>query len=354
MAEKRITLRDIAQATGFTPNTVSRALKNAPALSEKTRLLIQRTAREMGYTPNRAATALRSGRTRMLALIVADLINPFFGMLYDATRRAADALGYTVTLFASYDQPDSELQAIREAVSYGAEGILLVPCQMTEDSVLYLEEKRIPYALLMREFPGRQDLCLVADELSAGHLAARHLIESGCRRFAYIGDRRSICSIRQRQEGFLSELTAQGFSARDCLTCQNGATVTDSPREARAAAELLAAACRQNSEPLGVGVFCDLQARHLMAACRSLGLKIPEDIRIVGFDNLDDLSPSPLPICSVGCDAYALCQNAVAALDGLLTGHPPAERRQVFPVFLQCRGSCSAEKELSNTGRDCI
>lgn len=334
MPNKPVTLREVAEATGFAINTVSRALKNQPVISPATRAIIQKTAREMGYVPNRAATALRSGRSRTIACVVGYLINPFFGMLFEYISNAAAALNYNVMLFSTKDQEESEMKAIRSALAYGVEGVILVPCQRSEATLRFLRECGLPFVLLAREFPGQQTDCVLCDEEAGGYLAARHMLSAGHKRLLYVCDDGMVYSIDRRRRGFLRAAEEAGLA-------EESVRMVDSPDTARQA-EMIVRAHREDGFT-GMAVFCDMQARHLIAALGRLGLHVPDDMGCIGFDNIDDITPSPLPLCSVGSDYRAMCERAVALLQRRIQGDDGPAQRMELPVEVICRFSCAGQ-----------
>lgn len=341
MANKPVTLREVAEATGYAVNTVSRALKNQPVISEATRAVIQKAAQEMGYVPNRAATALRSGRSRTIAFVVGYLVNPFFGMLYEFIAEAAARLNYTIMLFSTNDQPDREADALRAAIAYGVEGVILLPCQRSDDAVQFLREQQLPFVLLAREFPGEPLDCVLCDEEQAGFLAARHLIEAGHRRLVYVGDDCDIYSIDRRRHGFLKAVREAG------LMEDGVSTVLRSDADIRRDDALLAqtvARLRREEGVTGMVVFCDMQARHLMAALGRLGLRFPEAMGCIGFDNIDMITPSPIPLCSVGSDYQAMCNRAVELLQRRIQGDRGPVERIELPARVFCRDSCQSRQ----------
>ena len=135
----RVTLQDIARATGYTSNTVSRALKDKTDIAPETRKLIQKKAREMGYVRNYIASSLRSGRTKTIALISGTMSNPFYAVLADLIQREAFRLGYSLMILCSLDDPETEISMVEMALSRQVDGILIIPwyidqCMMRKDT----------------------------------------------------------------------------------------------------------------------------------------------------------------------------------------------------------------------------
>lgn len=337
MPNKAVTLREVAEATGYAVNTVSRALKNQSVISPATRAVIQKKAREMGYVPNRAATALRYGRSRTIACVVGYLVNPFFGMIYEYISAAAAALNYSIMLFSTNDQEESEEKAIRAAMAYGVDGVILVPCQRSNSAIQLLREYGLPFVTLAREFPDEAVDCVLCDEEEGGAMAARHLMAAGHHRLMYVSDDCQIYSIDRRRRGFLRAVREAGL-AEDCvrvIRSREGDSAMTTAMQAEAAARL-----NREEGFTAMAVFCDMQARHLIAALREKGLRVPEDVGCIGFDNIDDITPSPLPLCSVGSDYRAMCVKAVELLQQRIQGEEGPTQRIELPVRLFCRESC--------------
>lgn len=337
MARDRVTLRQVAEATGFTANTVSRALKDLPVISAPTRALIQQKAREMGYQPNRAATMLRLGRTQTVALIVGYLVNPFFGMLYEHVCRAVKPLGYTVMLFSSRDDEESEIRAIQAAAAYGVDGMIIVPCQKSQHALEVLKGTNIPYVFLARELPHHPADCVLCDEEQAGYLAARHMLDAGHRKIMFMGFDNMLYSVDRRMQGFIRATKEAGLPEENIRLMEShvphGSTLA---QEHALLAEKL---CREQGFTAAVA-YCDMHARHLMAMLRQRGIRVPEKLSMVGFDDIDAISPSPQPICSASCDYQAMCRQAVELLHRRITQGPASPERIVLEACMICRDSC--------------
>ena len=168
---QRITLREVAQETGFSVNTISKALRDAPDLSAQTKRLIQDAAKRLGYVANNMASALRSGHSNVLALIISDISNPFFGILCKEIEQQAARHGLTVIVFNTEEDPEKEDRAIRTALSQSVDGFLLVPSRNGEET---LRE----HACRPGERPGRRPPGLRA--LQTGRSVLRLCFRSFC------------------------------------------------------------------------------------------------------------------------------------------------------------------------------
>ena len=148
--DRRVTLKDIAEKTGFTVNTVSQALRGSPKLREETKAAIRAAAKELGYVHNALAGSLRSGSSRTIAIIVGDTSNLRFSIQLHAFELAFRTLGYQVIVMNTDETAQYELDAVKNAVRSSVDGVLLCPCQKSRAAIDLLESCRTPYVLFGR------------------------------------------------------------------------------------------------------------------------------------------------------------------------------------------------------------
>ena len=329
-ASDRVTLEDVAKATGYTINTVSRALKNKPDISRQTCLHIQEVAREMGYVRNYIASSLRSGRTKTIALISGTLTNPFYVVLADLLQREAFRLGYSLMILCSQDDPEVEISAVEMTLSRQADGILIIPWSDTSPALARLRESRIPFVLLNRTVAGEQDDCILCDEEQGGYLAAKHLIEEGHRKLAMISCQDVIHATGMRLKGFRRACAEAGIPEEDA-----GFAIANTEEEI--SRQLLQ---WKEEGVTGIFSFCDSEAWREITLMERLGLRMPDDFSFVGFDNIQGYLSLPELICSIDSDFR---KEAVTAIDMLRKRiHDPnlPPQRVVLPVSLVCRKTC--------------
>lgn len=330
--DRRVTLRDIARATGYTVNTVSRALNNKPDISRETSLKIQKTARELGYIRNWMAGALRTGRSNTIAVIVGDLSNPFFALMVADIEAAATEYGYTVIILCTQEEQAREENAIRVAIGRQVDGILLCPCQGEGDSVLLLKDSGLPFVLLSRHFNGLNSDALVCDEVEGGRLATRHLIAAGHRKLIFLSSFDWVSGIAERRQGFHEACLAAGIPETDRLIFSHA--------HGEQAADFLIK--RQQEGFTGVFAYCDMEAWNVITSLVKQQLRVPEDIAFVGYDNIQDRLDFPCPLCSVEGSLKDICNSGVRLLDMKIQGEAGLGGLSTFPVSLVCRGSCGA------------
>ena len=323
----RVTLQDVARATGYTVNTVSRALKNKPDISPATCRRIQEVAREMGYVRNYLASSLRSGRTKTLAMIVGGFMNPFYAVLAELMQAEALRLGYGLMIISSRDDPDTEVHAVEMALSRQVDGVLITPCSFESPALSLLRSSGVPYVLLSRYLEGQQDDCVICDDEQGGFLAARHLLDRGCRRLAMLSLHHVVFSSRKRLEGFRRACLEAGLSGEDVLYSE--------PEDGESLLALLRSWV--SSGVTGIFCFCDVEAWQVSNLLKNAGIAAPGEVSLVGFDNLQRYMPFADPLCSVD---PSLEQEACQAIDLLRSRiHNPSlpPRQIVLPVSLNCR-----------------
>lgn len=330
---RRCTLQDIAERTGFTVNTVSRALKDKSDISVATRETIKAIADEMGYVRNRAASSLRSGRTKTIGVIVGGMSNPYYGIMTDALQNVASSLGYSLLIFCSRDHADLEAQAVETALSYQVDGILLFPCADSSATIRRLRAVGMPYVLMARHLSAPEDDYVVCDDEEGGYLAARHLIEAGHKRLGFLSSFDVVYSSENRLHGFYRALESCG------LPKENG----------------MVACCIDKEETLGqlerwikigvtgIFVFCDEEAWRAVSLLQAQGLAIPRDMAIVGFDNIQGILPIPAPLCSISYSIEDMAKSGIDLLRKRIHRETLPPQQIVFTPKLVCRGSCGSD-----------
>lgn len=331
--EKRVTLQDIARKTGFTVNTVSRALKNKEDISAATAQKIQKAAREMGYVRNIAASSLRSGRTKTIGLILGVMSNPYYAVVVDTIHDVASRLGYTLLTLCSRDSAEQELQAVEAALSRQVDGILLFPSRGAQAALERLRAAGTPYVLMNRQLEEGQDDCVLCNEEIGGYLAAKHLIESGRRNLGFLCFFDVVYSTEQRMKGFLRACSEAGIpeGRRHVAVVAERDAVIHTLREWR-------------SQGLdGLFAFCDMEAWNAISCLQSIGLRVPEDVAVVGFDNIQDKIAFPMPLCTVDPSINAMVDSAIGLLRRRIHGEDMPPQIIRVPAKIVCRDSCGGK-----------
>ena len=328
--DKRVTLQDIAKRTGVTVNTVSRALKNKPDISPATCKRIQQVAQEMGYVRNYAASSLRSGQTKTLGLILGAMSNPYYAVVADAVHEAASAFGYTLLTLTTREDPEQEMRAVETALSRQVDGILLFPGRDANAAIQRMRETRMPYVLMSRSLGSDMDDCVTCDEDDGGYLATRHLLEAGRRNLAFLCGSEVVYSGEHRLQGFHRACDEFGIPAEN-----RHVAINLSPD---AIAATLSDWRTQGVD--GLFVFCDMEAWNAISCLQSLGTQIPNDIAVVGYDNIQAKIGFPMPLCTVDPSINEMIDIALDILRKRIRREEFEPQMIKVPARLVCRHSC--------------
>ena len=204
---KRVTLKDIAQATGFTITTVSHALHNKPDISESTREHICKIAKEMGYITDAAASSLRSGKTNTISIIVPDISNPHISYQVKKIEIEAKKKNYSTIILNTNEDMNIEQEAIITSYKKRVDGILICPTQKNTDNIKYIQKLNIPFVLIGRYFDELDTSYVCCDDIKSGYLAGKHLIENGYKSILYVGTYTYIEASNKRFDGIQKAIT---------------------------------------------------------------------------------------------------------------------------------------------------
>ena len=314
-------LTDIARLTGHTVGTVSKALHGKPGLSAQTRERILKIARENGYIGNTLAGSLRSGTTKTAAIILGDIANPLFAIMAKALIAALEVVGYSAILLNSEESADGETRAVVTALSRSVDGVFLCPTQRGGEGIELLRRNGTPCVLTGRYFEGDPALdSVVFDDRRGGRLAAEHLIGLGHRRVLFLAGPECVSSARERREGFFEALRAAGIERDPSLVREVGITAD--------ASDDIASTLAHTGGYTAVCAFSDYVAWQAIYALSERGVRVPEQISVVGFDDIQSDIRLPIPLTTIGCDKRALGERAVQLLMRRIA-EPDAPVRQV-------------------------
>jgi LacI family transcriptional regulator len=275
------TLHDVARRAGVSTATVSRAL-NAPALvTDATRELVLRTVDELGYTPHFGGRALVSNRSNTIGAVIPTMDNAIFARGLQAFQETLAAEGLTLLVASSGYDMDREFEQIRALVSRGIDGLLLIGVERAAKCYAFLDRRRIPYVLTWNYRAGGKACFVGFDNRQAARSMARAVIERGHRRIAMIaGITASNDRASDRVEGVRVALDEAGLSGRDMPIVEE---VYSLGGGRRACARLLA------RTPRPTALICgnDVLAVGAIIEAKALGLRVPADVSVTGFDDID-------------------------------------------------------------------
>lgn len=283
------TLQDLAKVAGVTANTVSRALNDRPGVSPATRALIKAEAERLGYVPNVHARSLVLGARKTIGVIIANISNPFFADLVSEVELQAQHAGYTVLLLLSYESAERERDAINRALRSGLDGLIAAPVQERSDAWTPVIKAGIPLVLVSRELPELGVDFYSTDNETGIQLTTEAVLARGAKDIVLLDEDMPFSTIRLRTEGFRHALERHGLA----FDPRNNLALIPPPRSFRVSQSWHADdAYRVASDLLDRGrrpdafvVGDDYYALGLYRALRERGIRVPDDVLVMGWGN---------------------------------------------------------------------
>jgi LacI family transcriptional regulator len=290
-----VRLKDIARDLGVSVVTVSKVLRGNSDISDATRRRVLKRMKELNYQPNMMARGLASGRTYTVGLVVPDLVHPFFAEFAKSLSGVLRTSKRALILASSEEDPDVERQEIRTLLSRGVDVLIIASCQANLRNFYELGDVRTPYLLFDRNFPHLAAHFVGADDVHVGEMATRHLIDIGRRRIAHIGGKNTSPSF-DRLRGYRNALAESRLA-----TLENYIIVRERMEESGDVVGFQAMQELLKLDPRPDAVFCynDLTAIGAIEATFQAGLRVPEDIAVIGCGNLRYANYLRVPLSSI-------------------------------------------------------
>jgi LacI family transcriptional regulator len=309
-----VRMKDIARDLGVSAVTVSKVLHNRHDIGKETRERVLRRIKELNYQPNQNARALATGRTHLVGLIVPDLLHPFFAQVTKGVSRTLRKHGYGLIMASSEENPEFEKEEIDQMLARHVEALILASTQKSAQSFSRITARHIPYVLVDRKFEGLAANFIGTDDFKAGMLATEHLLSKGCKRIAHIGGD-YLSTAADRLAGYRAALQQNGLDAPAEYICLR--TRLDDAAMSTGHRAMLAL-LKLKPRPDGVFCFSDPIAAGAMQAILDSGLRIPEDVAIVGCGNVLYASALRVPLSSVNQKSETLGERAAKVVLALV------------------------------------
>ena len=338
MKQRRTSLKDLADKLGVSIATVSRALRNSHEVGEEMTQKVKQLAKELNYRPNPFAQSLRKEAPRVIGVIVPNLVTHYYAAVLDGIEDYASKLGYSVISSNSHEDHEREAQALDNFLNMHVEGIIACLAQDTTDysHFEHLHEMGVPLVFFAR--------CCLEDMFSqvvgngdvAAQEATQHMIETGSRRVAFIGGPNHLDMVRRRKHGYLEALRENRIPIdRDLVVCDK----IDFDVARNATLRLL----ESENPPDAILAFNDIITYAAFDAIKSKGLRIPEDVAIIGFTDGDTAAFVTPRLSAIMDQAHVQGTKACQLLMKSINGDEKIYK-EVVPMILKIRES--SEKNL--------
>lgn len=327
--KSRITSAQVAKHAEVSQSAVSRAFTPGASVAAGTREKVLLAAQELGYRPNAIARSLISGRSRMIGLLAAYLDNQFYSIVMERLARALQARGYHTLLFIT-DAGDSD-QQLEKILAYQVDAVVMLSASLSSALARQCLDEEIPVVLFNRDVPDALASSVVSDNEAGGHLVGNYLMDCGHQRIAYIAGDENSSTNRDREAGFTDALAARGvkvYARRVGGYSIDGATM--------ATEELM----QLPDPPDAIFVANDHMAFAVLDTLRcKLGIVVPDQVAVVGFDDVPQAASGAYSLTTVVQPADALIDATVSLLFDQLESGETMTKRYCLPVTLVKRHS---------------
>jgi LacI family transcriptional regulator len=311
-------MKDIARDLGVSVITVSKVLRNHPDVGDETRERVLSRVKELDYHPNLAARSLVTGRTYLVGLVVPDLLHPFFAEIAKSLSDVLRGSGYYLIISSSEEDPDIEEQEIHQLLARRLDMLIIASCRATVDPFFRIEKQQTPYILIDRVLPGLTANFIGVDDEAVGRLATQHLSDIGCRRIAHIRGPETSPG-KGRVDGYKQALAKAGLKIDGYIITEPKGDVEAKEHGADAMRQLL------SLKPRPDGVFCfnDPMAMGAMNYALDQGIRIPEDVAVIGCGNLHYDDSLRVPLSSINQHSRRIGEEAARIALRILNSKVP-------------------------------
>lgn len=328
------TIHDVAKKAGVAPITVSRVINNSGYASDKVREKVNAAIEELGYVPNVLARSLKSKRTNTIALIFTDITNPFFNFLARGVEDTAHAAGFNVFFCNTDENQEKESTYIQLVLQKQVDGILLVPTSITSTSIKLIQDQNKPIVVLDRRVPSGNVDIVRGDSEGGAYQVTKLLIDLGHERISIISGPMEVSTAEDRMVGYRKAMKENGLENN--IDCHYGRFTQKSGKD------LTHSLFSRDPKPTAIFSANNLIAIGTLATLGELGLRVPEDVAVVSFDEIPEtLTPKPF-LTVVSQPPYEMGKKAAEILIARIKKDPEIGedfQEIVFPVNLIERAS---------------
>jgi LacI family transcriptional regulator len=334
MRSAQVTIKDIAMRLGISPSTVSRALKDHPDISAATKKAVKKLAEELEYEPNAMALGLLSSKSNNIGLIIPEIVHYFFSQVISGIEDVANDSGYHVIICQSNESYSREVKNVQALLLSRIEGLILSISKETRnlDHLIHLRKKNIPITFFDRVPTDFQADHVIIDDYEGSYKAVKHLIDQGCRQIAHLGTTKDMGIGRERYEGYI-----QALKDNRIIVNENLIVNCDTYKAAR----LITKKLIYGPDPVdGIFAVNDRTAIGALQTAKECGIKIPDQMAIVGFSNGIYSHMTDPPLTTIEQFGYKMGQHAAQMLLNRLFSkedYPPV--KEVIKSELIVRGS---------------
>ena len=332
--KKRTTIKDVAEFVGVTPAVVSRVFNRDETLNikEETRQAVLDAIKELNYVPNSVARSLRTHTTNTIGVLISDITNPFYTEVVKGIQSVAFSSGYTVVLCDTTDNSEEERKHIKKLSAQFVDGIILGSSYVEDDVVDLLEDLHIKYVMVNRGSENSKAPYVKSDDIDGMAAAMDYLLSSGHTKIAHLSGPLYAETAIRRLTGYRKALLEAGIPYNSQYVVE---TMFDEASGYQACKQLLAC----DERPTAICAANDMIAIGAMNAVKEAGLSVPEDISVIGYNDIWVASKLSPPLTTVRCNMHDMGVKAFELLVDIINNKPEVEHKLILPTQLEIRES---------------
>ena len=303
-----VNIKKLAQLLGLSIATVSKALRDSYDISKETKEKVIKLARELNYQPNPHASSLRRHSSKTIAVIIPEIANNYFTLVIDGIESVVQEKGYHVMIYLTHEDVSREIAFARHLHNGRVDGALISVSGTSKDFTHFreLQAKGLPMVFFDRVVEDFDTIKVTTDDFESAYLATKHLIERGCKRIAHLGISKTLSIGKKRLNGYLKALNEHDMPIDDALMVD---CVNDNAKDT----ELLRNLFIQHKAD---GIFASVEGYDILTyeVCPSLNLSIPDDVKVIGFSNLQTAALLNPSLSTITQPAFEMGREAVTML----------------------------------------
>ena len=313
---KKVSIEDVARASGVSRGTVSRAFNKRSDINKETRKKVLEIARDLNYLPNSSARGLAKGCSECVGIVVPDLLNPFLAEMVTFIERSARKHSLSASLALTDGDLTIQEEVMIRMASGPVDGIIITPCE-SNDSIKLLNwiNTRIPVVAL-KNIDGLECDTVICNDSLAAKLILEHLLKLGHKRIAFLCPEVPLCSVGQRLGAYKSTLNSLGVEYNKHFICDTEKSNKENCDLGKVVKTLLKMSPEER--PTAIFAYDDIIALHLIVALQNAGISVPEDMSVAGFDNISMGELASIPLTTVAADSARLGEVAIEILQNKL------------------------------------
>jgi len=344
LIKTKATIKNVAEEAGVSIATVSRVVNGIPGqYNEKTKKRVMQIIEKLNYQPNAIARSLRNRKTHTIGFVVPGL-QPFFAEILEGVQSVARKKGYSTVLCNTDYDPKQEEAYVVNLLERRVDGVIFTSGVMRDEHILKLKEEGIPIVLIEKFMESSDIPAIVIDNFSAAKKAVKHLLGLGYKNIGYISAPLELVPLRERFEGYKQALLESQIPYDPSIVYIEK---TIKKEDLRSGYKIMEKILHQGNFPRAFFIVSDTLAIGAIKAIKDFGMRVPADIAIVGFDDIDIASFSDPPLTTMAQPKYEMGVKGMEMLIKVMNGIKLRKREVRLDVKIVIRGSCGGLKKNS-------